>query len=110
MSIPNLVSTELFEDELRAGVRAGGYRSKKAAVRHALEVLLAANPDLRLRTALELYRQDKITLLRAAEIASLDIEAFKEILAQHNTPIRVDEALEDVRMGADLIHRLRRKP
>jgi hypothetical protein len=50
-----IVSLELFEDELRAVVRVGGYKSKKA-VGHALEVLLTANPDLRIRTAVELYR------------------------------------------------------
>ena len=103
----NIVSPELLEDELQAVVRAGGYRSEEEAVRHALEVLLAANPHLRTQTAVELYRQGKVTLSRAAEIAQLELETFKEKLAEKDLPMEVDETPDDVRAGADLIHRLR---
>lgn len=105
-----IVSPELFEDELRAVVRAGGYRSKREAVGHALEVLFAANPDLRIRTAIELYRHDKVTLSRAAEIANLELEAFQQTLADHDVPIQVNETPEEVRQGAELVHRLRKTP
>lgn len=104
----NIVHRELLEEELKAVVRAGGYRSKREAVRHALEVLLAANPDLRIRTAVELYRHGKVTLARGAEVAGLELEAFKEKLAAEEIPLLVDESPEEVQAGADLIHRLRR--
>ncbi len=104
----NIVSPELLEDELQAVVRAGGYRSEEEAVRHALEVLLAANPHLRIQTAIELYRWGKVTLSRAAEIAQLELETFKEQLAEKDLPIGVDEEPNEVHIGADLIHHLRR--
>ncbi|MBI3796667.1 MAG: hypothetical protein HY268_06825 [Deltaproteobacteria bacterium] len=63
----NLTTPELLEDEIKAVVRAGNYRSKEEAVGHALEVLLAANPHLRMNTAVELYRQSKVTLSRSAK-------------------------------------------
>lgn len=103
----SLVSPELLEDELRALVRAGGYGSRKEAVGHALEVLLAANPDLRRSTAVELYRRGKVTLSRAAEVAGLELELFKEDLAEAGVQIRVDEDAEDIKRGAELIRRLR---
>ena len=105
----NIVSPELLEDELKAVVQAGGYRSKEDAVRHALEVLLTANDGLRVSTAVELYRQGKVTLARAAEIAQLELESFKEKLAEENVAITIDEAPVDIRAGADLIERLRKK-
>lgn len=105
-----IVSLELLEDELRAVVRAGGYRSRKEAVGHALEVLLTANPHLRMSTAVELYHRRKVTLSRAAEVAGMELEAFKERLAKEGVPLRVDESPEEVRVGADLIHRLREAP
>jgi predicted HTH domain antitoxin len=108
--MPKIVSSELFEDGLEAVVRAGGYASKQEAVGHALEVLLAANPDLRRRTAIELYRQGKVTLLRAAEIAELELEAFKKILTDDHVSIRVDEAPDDIRRGAQQVRRLRETP
>jgi predicted HTH domain antitoxin len=108
--MPKIVSSELFEDGLEAVIRAGGYASKQEAVGHALEVLLAANPDLRRRTAIELYRHSKVTLSRAMEIADLELEAFKKALADNHVPIRVDEAPDDVRRGAEQVHRLRGTP
>lgn len=105
--IANITSPELLEDELKAVVQAGDYRSEKEVVRHALEVLLAANSHLRVDTAVELYREGKVTLARAAEIAQLEWEAFKERLAAKDVPIRVDEPPDEVRAGAAMIHRLR---
>ena len=44
-------------------------------------------------------------LTRAAEIAGLELEAFKEQLAERDVPILVDEPSEEVRVGAELMHR-----
>jgi predicted HTH domain antitoxin len=106
----NIISMDLLEAELDALIQAGGYASREAAVGHALEVLLAANPDLRVGTAIELYRQSEVTLSRAAEISGLELETFKAKLTERDVPIRVDEPAGDIRTGADLIHRLRQSP
>jgi predicted HTH domain antitoxin len=103
----SLRDPELLEDELNALVRAGAYGSKEAAIGHALEVLLAANPQLRRHTALELYRQGKVTLSRAAEIASLELETFKEWLAEQAVPIPLEEEAEEVHTGVEQLRRLR---
>jgi predicted HTH domain antitoxin len=103
----SIISLELLEDELRAVVQAGDYKSKEEAIGHALEVLLAANVPLRINTAVELYRQEKVTLARASEIAGLELEAFKGRLAEQGVPIYVDEPPEEVRVGAELIRRRR---
>lgn len=101
------MNLELLEDELKAVMHAGAYRSTEEAIGHALEVLLAANPQLRLNTAIELYRQGKVTLSRATEVAGLEWDSFKEKLSEQSMEISVDESPEDVRAGASLVHRLR---
>jgi len=106
----NIVHLELLEEELKAVVRAGGYRSTREVVRHALETLLTANPRLRIRTAMELYRHSQVTLARGAEIAGVELETFKEQLAEAEIPIPVDEAPAEVRAGADLIQGLWKAP
>ena len=103
----HIVGPELLEDELQAVVRAGGYRSAEEVVHHALGVLLAANPYLRTQTAIELYRRGKVTLSRAAEIAHMELEPFKEQIAKKDLLLEVDEAPDDVHAGADLMRRLR---
>lgn len=104
------MSVELLEDELSAIVHAGDYTSKEAVIIHALEILLAAHPPLRINTAVELYRRGKVTLARAAEIAGLEFEAFKEQLARHNVSVQIDTSLTEVRTGADVIRCLREAP
>ena len=78
----NIVTEDLMDKELKAIIRAGGYRSEQAVVGHALEVLLTANPSLRLAAAVELYRSGEVTLARASEIGGVSMEAFKDHLAE----------------------------
>ena len=37
--------------------------------------------------ALELYRQDKVSLGRAAELCQMPVERFMEFAARHNVPL-----------------------
>ena len=101
------MNQELLEDELQAVTQVGAYKSKEEAIEHALEVLLAANPQLRVDTAIELYRQEKVTLSRAAEIARLEWDTFKEKLSERGIEVAVGESPDEVQAGAALIRRLR---
>jgi predicted HTH domain antitoxin len=49
--------------------------------------------------ALELYREDKVSLGRAAELCQTPVEQFMEFAAQHSVPFHygVDELNEDRR-------------
>jgi predicted HTH domain antitoxin len=49
--------------------------------------------------ALELYREDKVSLGRAAELCQMPVEQFMEFAAQHNLPLHygIDELDEDRR-------------
>jgi predicted HTH domain antitoxin len=102
-----IIDLALLEDEITAVMQAGDYTSREEAIGHALEVLLAANPLLRINTAVELYRLGKVTLTRAAEIAGLELEALKAQLAKRDVPLLVDESSEEMRAGAALIHHQR---
>jgi len=104
----NRTDIELLEEELESVVKVGHYKSRNDLIRHALEVLLTANPALRMEVAVDLYRMGKITLARAAELAGLDRETFKTCLEDHGVSIWIDESVEDVHTGANLIHRLRK--
>jgi len=49
--------------------------------------------------ALELYREEKVSLGRASELCRIPVEQFMEFAAQHNVPLHygVDELEEDRR-------------
>jgi predicted HTH domain antitoxin len=103
----SIVTEELLDKELKAILKAGGYGSKKAVVGHALEVLLAANPTLRLAMAVELYRGGEVTLSRASEIGGLDVESFKDHLAEKGVERIVEVAREEIIEGTNRIRKYR---
>ncbi len=54
--------------------------------------------------ALELYREDKVSLGRAAELCQMSVERFLEFAARHNVPLhyRADDLEDDRRTLARL--------
>ncbi|MBT4498538.1 MAG: hypothetical protein HOC74_12495 [Gemmatimonadetes bacterium] len=90
----------LMDKELKALFKTGGHRSEQAVVGHALEVLLAANPALRLGVAVELYNTGEVTLVRAAEIGDVSAETFKDHLHKKGMKRTVDLPKEEVVAGA----------
>ncbi|MDH7484952.1 MAG: UPF0175 family protein [Anaerolineae bacterium] len=84
-----LIDRGIFRDE--ESLRASAYRS-----------LLILRPELKVEIALSLYEREEVSLGRAAEIAGLSREEFKEILAsrgmERRMPLRSSEEIEaDVR-------------
>lgn len=103
----SIVQRDLLADELEALVRTGHYSTPEEAIRHAIEVLLTANPPLRRSVALELFRLGKVTLSRAAEIAGVDVETFKQYLADAGEIVEVDETVEEIMVGTQWIRQVR---
>ena len=64
-----------------------GYR-KEDLLRDAINMFLAANKELREKIAVELYKEGKISLGKASEIAGLSYEEMKELLVKNSITIR----------------------
>ncbi len=79
----------IYEDEIDAVVKAGYYSSKSDVVRDALRLLFDTKANLRLSAAVEMYKEGKVTLSKAAEIAGIDQVSFKQILKDRNVTIQV---------------------
>jgi predicted HTH domain antitoxin len=67
--------------ELATLIKAGIFRSKREAVAEALRLMFATRPQLRLEAAIQLFKDEAITLGRAAELAGLTRWEFETILA-----------------------------
>ena len=70
----------IVDQQLDAVVRAGLFRDRQHALNEAMHTLFAVRPQLRTEAAVELFRSEKISLLRAAEMAGLDFESFRLLL------------------------------
>ena len=64
-----------------------GY-SKERILGEALDLFLLANKDLREKVALELYKEGKVSLGKASEIARLSYEEMKSLLLARGIEIR----------------------
>jgi len=69
-----------MDQQLDAVVRAGLFTDREQVVNRALQALFAVQPDLRAEAAVELFRRDEVSFLRAAEMAGLDFESFRMLL------------------------------
>ena len=69
-------------DELDVLVERGVYRSRESLLIDAVRSLLRSKPELRAQLAIGLYARGEVSLSRAAEIAGVDIESFKELLRE----------------------------
>ncbi|MEK6953509.1 MAG: UPF0175 family protein [Candidatus Micrarchaeota archaeon] len=77
----------LMEEQISALVRAGHYSSKSDVVKDAMRLLLKTKTGLRYAAAIELVKEGKISLGRAAEIADLSPDEMQR-LAEHHKAFR----------------------
>lgn len=89
------------EEEINSLIRTRSYASKDEVVSDALRALLVLKPGLKIEMAVDLYKTDKVSLWRAADIAGMSLEEFKELLASRSIKIEVggseEESLERLR-------------
>jgi len=69
-----------MHEEIDALIKVGYYDNRSELIRDAVRLFFAQKAELRLVTAIELYREGRITLSRAAEIAGISFENMKSIL------------------------------
>jgi predicted HTH domain antitoxin len=57
------------------------YKSEEELVEEAFRIIIRNNPKIRVELALELYKNNKASLAKSAEIAGLTTIEFKDVLA-----------------------------
>ncbi len=76
----SFTSPEMLKMEIEASSKTGYYDNKSEFLRDAVRTLLASRKDLRISIASVLYKEGKISLGRASEIADVGLEDMKKIL------------------------------
>ena len=80
------------------------YNSIDNLIEDAFRALLNLKPGLKVEIAIELYFNEEVSLSRAAEIAGMDIEGFKEILKMRGLKVTsYIGSKEDIESGLRLI-------
>lgn len=76
-----------LEEKLEKLLLAGFYKNKSEAVRDAIRHLLEKYNNKEL--AISLYRQKKVSIAKAAEIAGVSFSKMKELLAEAGVSLRL---------------------
>ena len=93
-----------LEDKLEKLLMAGFYKSKSEAVRDAIRHLLKEYDAKDL--AVSLYRQGKVSVAKAAEIAGVSFPKMKEILVDAGVSPRLGaESAEDLKKDYERLKR-----
>jgi predicted HTH domain antitoxin len=80
------------------------YNSIDNLIEDAFRALLNLKPGLKVEIAIELYFKEEVSLSRAAEIAGMDIEGFKELLEMRGLKVTsYIGSKEDIESGLRLI-------
>lgn len=79
---------ETMKDEINALVKTGMYSSKSDIARQAFRCLLEHKPELKLNAAIELYKEEKVSLGKAAEISGMNFETFKGVLKERGIKLK----------------------
>ena len=78
----------------------GLYESAAEFISEAIKTLWVARKDLRLEVACRLYAQGDISLGKACEMAEVDIERFKDMLASKGITRESTSTVEEIKRMA----------
>jgi Arc/MetJ-type ribon-helix-helix transcriptional regulator len=79
---------DMLREEADLYVESGYFENRSELIREAIRELLERLEQNKTRIATDLYRREKVSLGRSAEIAGLGYEKMKELLIQRGIPIR----------------------
>lgn len=83
---------------LKGLVDSGIYESENEILHEALNLFLQEHPDYRKKLAVYRYRNEEITLGKAAEVAGVSLETIKQILVENGVePELGPETIEEAR-------------
>ena len=79
----------MVEKKIHALIETKYYPSISEVVKDAFRTLFATKPALKIISAVYLYSNNEVSISKAAEIAGVGIEEFKEILASRGVKRKI---------------------
>ena len=87
----------MVEKKIHALIETKYYPAISEVVKDAFRTLFATKPALKIISAVYLYSNNEVSISKAAEIAGVSIEEFKEILASRGVKREIypDERIDE---------------
>ncbi|MCD4767883.1 MAG: UPF0175 family protein [Methanosarcinales archaeon] len=98
-----------IEMEMKALVRDGHYANLNEEIKDAFRTLLNVRPELKTSAVIELYKEGKISISKAAEMVGVSTIEFKDILVNRGIRREVgSRSKKELDEGVELINKLRK--
>ena len=99
---------EIVKKEVKALIKSGYYDSVDEVASDAFRTLLNVKPDLKMTAAIELYKEGRISLNKAAEMVGVSTIEFKDILSNRGIVRKIGSRnKEELEKGVKFIKKLR---
>lgn len=99
---------KIYEEEIEGVIDAGYYSNKSEVVREALRLFFEQKQMLRMAAAIEMFKQGKVTLARAAELAGITSFEFKDALAERGVKtVLLKKGLKETKKQMRLLEKVR---
>lgn len=104
ITLPSMVKREI--DAL---IRGNHYASEKEILTEALRTLFETKPHLKIAAAVELFKEQEISLGKAAEIAGVSTIEFKDILPNRGIIREIGaQNSKELEKELQIVHELRK--
>lgn len=92
---------ETMKKEIDVLVDSGEYSSRSDVMRDAFRTFLRKKPEKRIRITLELYKNGKVSLMRASELAEMNFENYKEELKERGIEVKTRNGNEEEKKAVE---------
>jgi len=96
----------ILNEQVEALVKSGYYSSKEEVMKSAVRNLFQTREELRMSASIELYKEGKISLGKASELAGMNPIAFKESLRERGVVREIGESEEKLRENTEKLRKL----
>ncbi|MCK4733973.1 MAG: UPF0175 family protein [Methanophagales archaeon] len=98
----------MIKDKVEAVIRSGVYPDESELYDEAIRTLFEVKSDLKTIAAVELYKEEEISLEKAAEIAGVNVVQFKEIRSQRGITRGVGSGEDELKRRTEELKKAKR--
>ena len=83
-----VMKTSIVEKQVDALIKGGYYLNRAEFVKDAIRAFFELRKEMKIAAAVELYKKEEVSISKAAELAGLNIEEMKRVLADRGVEIK----------------------
>ena len=83
-----VMKTSIVEKQVDALIKGGYYPNRAEFVEDAIRAFFELRKEMKIAAVVELYKKEEVSISKAAELAGLNIEEMKRVLADRGVEIK----------------------